>query len=61
MLVTGTADILKLAAAESSTKNPRFSNRCRLGYGVDRDVKAYVAFLDDQPQTDRNRGAGVQG
>jgi carboxymethylenebutenolidase len=29
--------------------------------GIDRDAVAYLAFLDAQPQTDRNRKAGVQG
>jgi carboxymethylenebutenolidase len=29
--------------------------------GIDRDATAYLAFLDAQPQTDKNRKAGVQG
>lgn len=29
--------------------------------GIDRDSTAYLAFLDAQPQTDKNRKAGVQG
>lgn len=29
--------------------------------GIDQDAKAYLAFLDAQPQTARNRKAGVQG
>jgi len=29
--------------------------------GIDRDATAYLAFLDDQPQTDTKRKAGVQG
>ncbi|MBT2187779.1 dienelactone hydrolase family protein [Sphingobium nicotianae] len=29
--------------------------------GVDKDSKAYLAFLDAQPQTDKKRKAGVQG
>jgi carboxymethylenebutenolidase len=29
--------------------------------GIDRDAMAYVAFLDAQPQTNKNRKAGVQG
>ncbi|MEO7814754.1 MAG: dienelactone hydrolase family protein [Sphingomicrobium sp.] len=28
---------------------------------VDGDTKSYLAFLDRQPQTDRRKGAGVQG
>ena len=29
--------------------------------GIDRDAQAYLAFLDAQPQTAKNRKAGVQG
>jgi carboxymethylenebutenolidase len=29
--------------------------------GIDRDAQAYLAFLDSQPQTNKNRKAGVQG
>lgn len=29
--------------------------------GIDNDAKAYLAFLDAQPQTDKRRKAGVQG
>jgi carboxymethylenebutenolidase len=29
--------------------------------GVDNDAKAYLAFLDAQPQTDKKKKAGVQG
>ncbi len=29
--------------------------------GVDNDAKAYLAFLDAQPQTDKRKKAGVQG
>jgi carboxymethylenebutenolidase len=29
--------------------------------GVDNDAKAYLAFLDAQPQVNRKKGAGVQG
>jgi carboxymethylenebutenolidase len=29
--------------------------------GIDRDATSYLAFLDAQPQTDKNRKAGVQG
>lgn len=29
--------------------------------GIDSDSKAYVAFLDAQPQTDKKKGVGVQG
>jgi carboxymethylenebutenolidase len=29
--------------------------------GIDRDAQAYLAFLDAQPQTDKNKKAGVQG
>lgn len=47
--------------------NPEQRNRL-FGYraamsddGIDRDATAYLAFLDAQPQTDKNRKAGVQG
>lgn len=47
--------------------NPEQRNRL-FGYrnamsddGIDRDAIAYLAFLDAQPQTNRNRKAGVQG
>ena len=29
--------------------------------GIDRDAAAFIAFLDKQKQTDRRKGAGVQG
>ncbi len=29
--------------------------------GIDRDARAYIAFLDGQPQTDKAKKAGVQG
>jgi len=29
--------------------------------GIDHDAQAYLAFLDSQPQTNKNRKAGVQG
>jgi carboxymethylenebutenolidase len=29
--------------------------------GIDRDAQAYLAFLDAQPQTNKNKKAGVQG
>lgn len=29
--------------------------------GIDNDAKAYIAFLDAQPQTDRKKKVGVQG
>jgi len=47
--------------------NPEQRNRL-MGYrgamsdsGVDNDAKAYLAFLDAQPQTNKGRKAGVQG
>jgi carboxymethylenebutenolidase len=47
--------------------NPEQRNRL-FGYraamsddGIDRDATAYLAFLDAQPQTDKNRKSGVQG
>jgi carboxymethylenebutenolidase len=47
--------------------NPEQRNRL-LGYraamndaGIDSDARAYLAFLDAQPQTSRTRKAGVQG
>ena len=47
--------------------NPEQRNRL-FGYraamsddGIDRDATAFLAFLDAQPQTDKNRKAGVQG
>jgi len=47
--------------------NPEQRNRL-FGYraamsddGIDRDATAYLAFLDAQPQTNKNRKAGVQG
>ncbi len=43
-------------------RNRLFSYRGAMSdEGIDRDATAYLAFLDAQPQTNRNRKAGVQG
>jgi carboxymethylenebutenolidase len=47
---------------DPETRNRLFSYRGAMkDDGIDRDTTAYLAFLDAQPQTARNRGAGVQG
>ena len=43
-------------------RNKLFSYRAAMkDDGADRDAAAYVAFLDAQPQTDKNKKVGVQG
>ena len=43
-------------------RNKLFSYRAAMkDDGIDRDAAAYIAYLDAQPQTDKNRKVGVQG
>jgi len=43
-------------------RNKLFSYRAAMkDDGIDRDAQAYVAFLDAQPQTAKNKKVGVQG
>jgi carboxymethylenebutenolidase len=56
-----------VVGASFDFNNPEQRNRL-FGYrgamsddGIDKDATAYLAFLDAQPQTNKNRKAGVQG
>ena len=43
-------------------RNKLFSYRAAMkDDGIDRDAAAYVAYLDQQPQTDKSKKVGVQG
>jgi carboxymethylenebutenolidase len=47
---------------DAEQRNKLFSYRGAMkDDGIDRDAAAYLAFLDAQPQTAKNRKAGVQG
>jgi carboxymethylenebutenolidase len=47
---------------DAEQRNKLFSYRGAMkDDGIDRDAAAYVAFLDAQPQTAKNRKVGVQG
>jgi carboxymethylenebutenolidase len=56
-----------VVGAQFDFNNPEQRNRL-FGYrgamsddGIDKDAIAYLAYLDGQPQTNKNRKAGVQG
>src|SRR6266403_2094738 len=47
---------------DAEQRNMLFSYRAAMkDDGIDRDAAAYIAFLDAQPQSDKNRKVGVQG